>query len=83
MKNTRQRLLGFRKLFNAHIMLYFSDLAKAVYLQTDASDCALGSILYHGDEDGDDGSRTLKGAEIAYYTTKKKLLALVWSLKKF
>lgn len=68
-------------------MLYFPDPSKAFYLQTDASDYAFGSVLYQRGEDGETEiiaceSRTLKGAEIACYTTEKEL-ALVCSLQKY
>ena len=57
-------------------------------MQTDASDVALGAVLFQLDEDGNPcpiiyASRTLKGAELAYYTTEKELLAIVWALQEF
>ena len=61
---------------------------KDFYLSTDASDVALGSILYQKSDDGDDrvfcfARRTLKGPELLYISTEKKLLAIVWFLRMF
>ena len=57
-------------------------------MQTDASDVALGAILFQLDEVGNAcpviyASQTLKGSELACYTTEKELLAIVWALQKF
>ena len=75
-------------LFSSSILLNYPDIKKPFYLQTDASDVALGAVLFQLDEDGNPcpiiyASRTLKGAELAYYTTEKELLAIVWALHKF
>ena len=68
-------------------MLYFPDQTKPYYLQTDASDYAIGAVLYQLDLDSVKiiacGSRTLRVAERAYFTTEKELLALVWALQKY
>ena len=69
-------------------MLHFPDPQKKFYVQTDASDYAIGAVIYPKDEMGSPliigcSSRTLRGAEIAYGTTEKELLALVWSLQKY
>ena len=57
-------------------------------MQTDASDVALGAVVFQFDGDGNPypiihASRTLKGAELAYHTTEKELLAIFWALQKF
>ena len=49
---------------------------------------ALSAVLFQLDGDGNPypiiySSCTLKGAELAYYTTEKELLAIVWVLHKF
>ena len=69
-------------------MLNFPDLNKPFYLQTDASNFAIGAVLYQIDASGDikiiaSGSRTLRGYEVAFFTTEKELLALVWALQKY
>ena len=51
-------------LTSSSVLLNYSGIKKLFYLQTDASDVAL-------------------GAELAYYTTEKKLLAIVCGLQKF
>lgn len=47
-----------------------------------------GAVIYQLNNDGEPevitcASRTLKGPEISYNTTEKKLLVLVWILKKY
>ena len=72
-----------KDLLSCEIMLYFPDQTKPYYLQTDASDYAIGAVLYQQDLDNIKiiacGSRTLRVAE----TTEKELLALVWALLKY
>ena len=75
-------------LFSSSVLLNYPDIKKPFYLQTDASDVALGAVLFQLDEDGNPcpiiyASRTLKDAELAYYTTENELLAIVWALHKF
>ena len=79
---------NIKDLFGNWVMLHFPDPRKTFYLQTDASDYAIGVIVYQVDDTGCSliigcSSRTLKGAEITYCTTEKELLALVWSLQKY
>ena len=50
-----------------------------MYLQTDASEYALGAVLYQINEKNEHevlqfANRTLKGAELTYFTTGKELL---------
>lgn len=76
-----------KALFQEQILLHFPNLNLPIYIQTDASDYALGSIIYQLDEKMESSiitcsSRTLRSAEIAYNTTEKELLALVWTLQK-
>ena len=54
-------------------------------MQTDASNISIGAHLYQIDEKGQKAvlgfvSRTLKGAELTYFTTEKELIAIVHSL---
>ena len=77
-----------KALFCRSVLLKYPDIEKPFYLPTDASDLALGAVLFQLDKDGNPypivyASRTLKGAELAYYTTEKELLAIVWALQKF
>ena len=75
-----------KSLLSADIMLQFQDPTQPYYLQTDASNHAISAVLYQHNEDAIKiiacGSRTLRGAEVAYYTTEKELLALIWALQK-
>ena len=85
---TERTFQGIKTLFCSSVLLNYPDIKKLFYLQTDASDLALGAVLFQLDEDGNTcpivyASRTLKGAELAYYTTEKELLAIVWALQKF
>ena len=77
-----------KEFFGNWVMLHFPDPQKKFYVQTNASDYAIGAVIYQKDEMGSPliigcSSRTLRGAEIAYSTTEKELLALVWSLQKY
>ena len=69
------------------VMLHYPDFLRPMYLQTDSSDYGLGAVLFQRDEAGHDQvvafiSRTLKGSELAYTTTEKEALAVVWALQK-
>ena len=75
-------------LFSSSVLLNYPEINKPFYLQTDASDVALGAILFQVDEVGNPcpiiyASRTSNGAGLAYYTREKELLAIVWALQKF
>ena len=76
-----------KNLFSNSITLYYLDSKKPYYLETDASNYVLGAVLYQKNEKEEKeittlASRTLKGPEIAYFTTEKELLAIVWTLQK-
>ena len=66
-----QALNEIKLLFSSSVLLNYPEINKPFYLQTDASDVALGAILFQVDEVGNpnpiiNASRTLKGAELAY-----------------
>ena len=93
-ENVNQHLLHLELLFHRlmknklTINLEKSHFSHQNYLQTDASDVALGAILFQLDEVRKPcpiiySHRTLEGAELAYHTTEKELLAIVWALQKF
>ena len=74
------------QLFNSTITLYFPDLKKLYYLETDASNYALGAGLYQKNDRQEKeiitlASRTLKGPELPYFTTEKELQAIVFREK--
>lgn len=63
-------------------------MKKSFFLNTDASDYAIGSVLQQETEKGilkpiAYASRTLNKAELNYSTIEKELLAIVWSVKHF
>ena len=73
---------------SSFVLLNYPEVKKPFYIPTDTSDVSLGAVLFQLDEDGNPcpiiyASRTLKGAELAYYSTEKELLAIVWALQKF
>ena len=76
-----------KTLLSTEIMLHFPDYTQPYYLQTDASDYAIGAVLYQQDHEIIKiiacGSRTLRGSELNYFTTEKELLALIWALEKY
>ncbi|KII65508.1 Transposon Ty3-I Gag-Pol polyprotein [Thelohanellus kitauei] len=70
-------------------MLLYPDLKKSFILDIDASGYAIGAVLSQHEKYGDKeyviqyASRILNPAEVRYSVTKRELLAIVWSLKKF
>ncbi|CAB0034932.1 unnamed protein product [Trichogramma brassicae] len=77
-----------KQLFCKSLFLNHPVKGKGYVLYTDASSKALGAALCQEIEPGDVriiymASRTLKGAELNYYTTELELLAIVWALEKF
>ncbi|CAB0029051.1 unnamed protein product [Trichogramma brassicae] len=77
-----------KQLFCKSLFLNHPVKGKGYVLYTDASSKALGAVLCQEIEPGDVriiymASRTLKGAELNYYTTELELLAIVWALEKF
>ena len=80
--------VNIKEKFCSNVILHYPDRHQTFYLQTDASDCALSAVLCQINSRNEHevlqfASRTLKGAELAYFTTEKELLAIVWSLQKF
>ena len=87
-ENLEQTFNEIKLLFSSSVLLNCPEVKKPYYLRTDASDVALGAVLFQLDEDGNPcpiiyASWNLKCAELAYYTTEKELLAIVWALQKF
>ena len=79
---------GDKEKFSNMVMMNHPDFLKTFYLQTDASNVALGAELYQ--EDGDKehytitfASRSLLAAERNYTTTEKELLSIVFAVGKF
>lgn len=87
-EDEEKHFVNIKTKFCNDVVLRYPNKEKTFYIQTDASDFALGAILSQIDDDGQQGvlqfaSRTLKGAEVGYFTTEKELLAIVWALQKF
>lgn len=77
-----------KQLFLETVMLKHPDVNKQYYVQTDASNYAVGGQLYQYDEKGNIAviaftSRTLKKAELNYHTTEKELIGIIHCLQKF
>jgi hypothetical protein len=84
----QQQFQELKQLFIDAVVLKHPDLTQPYYLQTDASNHALGGQLYQYDKDGNIAviaftSRTFKGAECNYHTTEKELLAIIHCIQKF
>uniref|UniRef100_A0A1B6GZR8 RNA-directed DNA polymerase n=1 Tax=Cuerna arida TaxID=1464854 RepID=A0A1B6GZR8_9HEMI len=78
---------NIKRLFLHTNILHHPDINKTFYLQTDASDYAIGGHLFQLKENGDKTaivfiSRALQSAELRYTTTEKELLAIVYCLQK-
>lgn len=77
-----------KKRFLDTVVLKHPDFDKPFYLQTDASDIAVGVELFQEDEQGEHqvvafASRTLSNGERNYTTTEKELLSIVFACGKF
>uniref|UniRef100_A0A1B6G9I6 RNA-directed DNA polymerase n=1 Tax=Cuerna arida TaxID=1464854 RepID=A0A1B6G9I6_9HEMI len=76
-----------KSLFLKTNVLHHPDVTKTFFLQTDASDYAIGGHLYQLKDDGNKAaivflSRVLQPAEQRFTTTEKELLAIVYCLQK-
>ena len=69
-------------------MLHHPIFTKSFYLNCDASDVSLGSILYQEDDEENNlvisfASRVLNSSERNYNVTEKELLNVVFACNKF
>ena len=69
-------------------MLHHPQREGRYIIYADASDYAVGSVLYQEDKHGElrviaYASRVFKGAEKHYCTSEKEILAIVYALKQF
>ena len=77
-----------KRLFCETVILYFPDPKKEYYLETDASNYALGAVLYQRNDKQEKevvtlASRTLKRPRIIIFHHRERMLAIVWALQKF
>ena len=77
-----------KKKFSQMVMMNHPDFERVFYLQTDASNVAIGAELYQEGEDKEHrviafASRSLIQAEKNYTTTEKELLSIVFAVGKF
>lgn len=76
-----------KELFDENIKLKFSNLLKPYIFTTNASDYAIAGILSQRNDNNEEEiftfvNRVLKNCELNYFTTEKKMLAVVWSFNK-
>ena len=74
--------------FLESVMLHHPDFNKDFYMNCDASDMSLGSVLYQEDDEGNHfvinfASRVLNRCEQNYHVTEKELLSIVFACNKF
>jgi hypothetical protein len=86
-QETDEAFITLKDLLTSEPLLQNPDFTKPFVLTTDASNEALGAILCQGPIGRDltisfEG-RTLVYTEMNYFTTEKKLLAIVWRCKQF
>lgn len=77
-----------KKLFLKNVHVYHPTKEGKYVLNCDASDYAIGGVLYQIDSNGEHriighANRSLKGAERNYFTSEKEILAIVYCLNKF
>ncbi|EFA13182.1 Retrovirus-related Pol polyprotein from transposon 17.6-like Protein [Tribolium castaneum] len=87
-QNEQEAFDSVKDLLFEAVFLRYPDPNKIFYVQTDCSGYGLGAELYQIREDGSRGviafaSRSLKGPELNYTTTKKELLGVIFALHKF
>lgn len=83
-----QAFINVKELFKTSLHLYHPVPGRKYVLYTDASDYAIGGVLYQINPKNElqvigYANRTLKGAETRYCTSEKEILAVVYSLTKF
>lgn len=76
-----------KQLYTNNLHLYHPNEKGTYVLYTDASDIAIGGVLYQRDEHNEHRpiayvNRTLRGAEKNYFTSEKEVLAVVYALTK-
>ena len=86
--NERAAFNEIKNKFADMILMNHPNFNEKFYLQTDASNIALGAELYQEDEAKEHktiafASRTLLAAERNYTTTEKELLSIVFAVRKF
>ena len=69
-------------------MLHHPNFTEPFYMNCDASDVSLGSVLYQEDDEGNHrvisfASRVLNSSERKYNVTEKELLSVVFACNKF
>lgn len=84
----QRALQDVKRLFTDQMQLFHPEAEGTYVLYTDASDLAVGSVLYQRRNNGEHyviayANRTLKEAEKNYFTTEKEILAIVYALTKF
>ncbi len=85
-ENSFQKLIT---LLTEDLLLKYPDFSKLFFLNTDASNFALGAVLTQKSDSSEIllpiayASRTLNKAEINYSTIEKELLAIIWAVKYF
>ena len=77
-----------KTLFVENIMLHHPQKEGKFVIYSDASDYAVGSVLYQKDSEENlrviaYASRVFKGAEHHYSTSEKEIIAIVYALKQF
>lgn len=87
-KEHQQAFEESKKAFLKDIMIEFPDFSKPIYLNTDASNIAIGGEIFQKLEQNEHAtlgftSRILKPAETRYTTTEIEALALVYCCAKF
>lgn len=79
---------AIKKILQSNMILHYPDLTRKFYVATDASQYAVGAVLFQRDDDGRDKfvsfiSSTLVHSQRRWSTTKRELYALVLALQKF
>ena len=77
-----------KNLYSRNLHVFHPEKEGTYVLNCDASDYAIGGVLYQRNEKGEHkviahSSRSLKGAERNYFTSEKEILAIVYCISKF
>ncbi|XKL60483.1 hypothetical protein PGB90_007540 [Kerria lacca] len=85
---TQEAFSKLIKILTSDLLLQYPDFSKTFYLNTDASNFAIGAVLQQHSKENQllpisYTSRTLNKAELNYSTIEKETLAIVWSVKYF